>query len=90
METICIYAGFVVGFLAFFLVLSIIAILRARKGKPWIWFSIGCLGTLVPLFNASSNRSYSGDLITILWSSFVVLAIIVICIIRSRKRKSKK
>ena len=76
------------GFFLIMLVFMIVAIVRAKNGKPWIWYSIGVGLQLLSLIGLSKQYSMLGasGALTGTWIAFFAIAIIALIVIILRKK----
>ena len=78
---------YILGYYLFLIIFSVIGIVRAGKGNPWIWYGIGVVLTLLSLAgNTISARMMGGD-VTPMWVLFAVLAVVFAAIISVRDKK---
>ena len=76
------------GYFLVMIIFMIIAIIRAPKGKPWIWYSIGVgLQLLAILGTTKQYNSWGmGRALTGTWVTFIAIAVISFIIILVRKK----
>lgn len=77
------------GYFLVMLIFMIIAIVRARVGRPWIWYAIGVGLQLISMIGHTMNynRFGMGSAMTGTWIVFFVIAIVSLIIILARKNK---
>ena len=83
-----------IGYNIIFIICTSIAIAKAKKGNPWVWFGIGAVWQLLPIIlnvtekiRFGKTSSYSSQIDTV--SYFVILIVgLIIILIRKSLRKT--
>ena len=77
------------GYFLFMIIFMVIAIVRAKDGKPWIWYTIGVALQLMSILGLQQRYSAFGaqNALTGTWITFFVIALICAVVIIIRKEK---
>ena len=62
-----------------FILLAIVAIARAKNGRPWFWYGVGVAASVVPIAgNVISNRQIHGALTPSTRAEILAFAVLAI------------
>ena len=78
------------GYFLFMLLFMLVALIRAKKGNPWIWYFIGATIQLVSLIGLSRNPFYSTGKLWIIYIVILIMVAVSIGIIVSKREQQSK
>ncbi len=76
--------GFIIGYFGIMLLFMLIALIRAKKGNPWVWYFTGAGIQLISLIGASRNPFLNSSR---LWAYYFVILILSLLFIGARYSK---
>ncbi|MBR1741626.1 MAG: hypothetical protein IJ733_07095 [Lachnospiraceae bacterium] len=80
------------GYFLVMIIFCVIAVMRAKNGKPWIWFAIGAVLQLLSLLGLQKRYSAFGleDALSTQWITYLIILAVSALLICVRKKAEEK